>query len=639
MRARILLSALCVGLVATIAWLSQAGSQTNDTALKSWEPVAAGVFGSREGPASYAIVSGKKAILIDATVPPEAVKELGVDSIAAVLLTHHHRDTAAYAAEYRKAGVPVRAAKVGAEWLTPEGLAKYWQESIPLRTSRAAYFVLPEGVPGIDCTLEEGQSIALGDWSIAVIAAPGHTRDHTVFLAKSGKKDGPTVLFSGDAMHSAGKMWTPYTTDWDHWTDVGLKPTAETLRKLAKLAPTHLCPAHGSILTKEIPKAFLATASAVEEAGFMKSFERFSKNRLGNAPKYPFLVPKEQIASAGEKPWAKLSDHLWITGNTYVLKSRQGDGILVLDPWGQRSADQIERLRKEEKLGPVEVVGFSHAHYDHFDGIYVLNGRDRCEVWGLDLVALPLKDPFRLRAPFLDARPIKFTKEFRDGDTAAWGGYTFKFYHLPGQSWFTSGIETTIDGKHCLFTADNFFHQDQFSGTGGWMGLNRSSPIPYGISAKKVLDAAPEWVLAEHGGPYVFNAEDYRRRVKWGVAAGQACDALCVSGSHLRDWTPHRLAAEPTLQRVQPGANFAVKLTLAGTSVKAEDVRISLPGRGRFADRALTLRSQPGQEQSTTLTIPLAADIAPGRYVFSVIVADSMGREPVDAFFAVDVAK
>ena len=46
------------------------------------------------------------------------------------------------------------------------------------------------------------------------------------------------------------------------------------------------------------------------------------------------------------------------------------------------------------------------------------------------------------------------------------------------------------------------------------MGLNRSSPAVYGLSAKKVLDIAPEWVLAEHGGPYVFDAEDYRRRVR-----------------------------------------------------------------------------------------------------------------------------
>jgi glyoxylase-like metal-dependent hydrolase (beta-lactamase superfamily II) len=65
--------------------------------------------------------------------------------------------------------------------------------------------------------------------------------------------------------------------------------------------------------------------------------------------------------------------------------------------------------------------------------------------------------------------------------------------------------------KRCYFTADNFFHQDTFSGSGGWMGLNRSSPPMYAASAQKVLDAAPEWVVAEHGGPFEFSAEDFRR--------------------------------------------------------------------------------------------------------------------------------
>src|SRR5439155_943996 len=85
---------------------------------------------------------------------------------------------------------------------------------------------------------------------------------------------------------------------------------------------------------------------------------------------------------------------------------------------------------------------------------------------------------------------------------------------------FTMGVITKIDGKKCFFTADNFFHQDMFSGSGGWMGLNRSWPLPYAASAQKVLDAAPDWVLAEHGGPFEFSAEDFKRRVKWGEGGG-----------------------------------------------------------------------------------------------------------------------
>ncbi len=635
MRTRLLLAASCVVTVAVVAWFTTAQPKSD---LKYWEKVGAGVYRAKDGPHSYALVSGERVLLVDAAVPPDAVSELGAKTVEAVLLTHHHRDTAAFAGEYRAKKVPVRAPKESADYLTPEKVARFWQDSVPLRNSRTAYFVLPEGVEGVDCTLEDGKRFNFGEWNVTPIASPGHSRDHFCFLVQPAEDvNGPRYLFSGDALHSRGKLWTPYTTDWDHWTDVGLKPAAESLRKLAKLNATFILPAHGPVIKDDTAKTLTDTAEAVEEAAFMKSFERYTKQRLKDEPKYDFLVPKEQIASAGEKPWAKIADKLWITGNTYVLQSKTGDGIFVLDPWGQRSADQVAKLQKDEKLGAVELVAFSHAHYDHFDGIHVLGGRDKCDVWSLDLVAAPLKDPNRFRAPFLDPRPIKFTKELKDGETVTWGGYTFKFHHLPGQSYFTSALETAIDGKRCLFTADNFFHQDQFSGTGGWMGLNRSYPAVYGTSAQKVLDIAPERVLAEHGGPYNFSAEDYRRRVKWGAEAAKAADALCVSGNQQWDWNPNRVEFEPHLQSAKPGDKLKALLRLNNASAKGQMVTVSVRGRGVVPDSTHMLTANAGQSKETALELTLAATTKPGRYVIEVRTTDASGVEGCDCYFAVDV--
>jgi glyoxylase-like metal-dependent hydrolase (beta-lactamase superfamily II) len=285
----------------------------------------------------------------------------------------------------------------------------------------------------------------------------------------------------------------------------------------------------------------------------------------------------------------------------------------------------------------VQHVSHTNSKKDHFDGIHVLGGRDKCDVWSLDLVAAPLKDPNRYRAPFLDPRPIKFTKELRDGESAQWGGYTFKFHHLPGQSYFTSAIELTIDGKRCLFTADNFFHQDQFSGTGGWMGLNRSYPAVYGTSAQKVLDIAPERVLAEHGGPYNFSAEDYRRRVKWGEAAGKAADALCVSGSHRWDWNPNRVEFEPHLQSAKPGDKLKALLRLNNASAKGQVVVVSVRGRGIVPDSTHALVANPGQSKESALDLSLAATAKPGRYIIELRTTQGSGVEGCDCYFAVDV--
>jgi glyoxylase-like metal-dependent hydrolase (beta-lactamase superfamily II) len=637
MRSRLPFAAGCVLAVGLAAWLGPAGPP-DATPKAVWQRVhtdgALTVFRNDTAHAAYLLAVGEKALLIDAPGDPDRLKPPPGVAVEAVLLTHHHRDTVAGVGDWLRAKVPVRAAKASAEWLARESVAKFWKESIPLRSSGTAYFVVPEGIDGIDHSLADGSTIDFAGYKVTVAATPGHRRDHLAFAVSKPGAAGPLV-FCGDAATGGGKLWTPFTTDWDHWTDAGLNPAAESLRKLARLKPAALFPARGPVVA-ENPAALLdKDAAAVEEVAFLKSFERFT-NRLGKPPRYAFLVPREQVGSAGEKPWARVSEHLWLTGNTYVLVSKQGNACLVLDPWGQRSVEQVEKLRKAENLGPVEVVAFSHAHYDHYDGVYTLPGRDGYKVWGLAIVAEPLKDPFRFRALFLDARPIRFDRVLKDGETAAWREYSLKFHALPGQTAFTSGIETTIDGKRCLFTADNFFHQEQYSGSGGWMGLYRSYPVVYARSAKKVLDLAPEWVLAEHGGPYVFDAEDYRRRVRWGEAAGKAADAVCVTGDHRLDWNPHRVSIEPVLLAARPGdeVQATVRIEAGG---KSGPVHLRFEGRGIVPDRAWDFEKVADTGQTVSWRFRLPEKLAPGRYVFAVRGVGTEHGDFADPFLAVEV--
>src|SRR5262249_44657583 len=89
-------------------------------------------------------------------------------------------------------------------------------------SSRTAYLVVPVGLDGIDCSLEDGQMIDWHGWNIQVIATPGHARDHVAFAAR--KKDGPLLVFCGDALASPGKLGAPDTTDWD--PRAGARPEA-----------------------------------------------------------------------------------------------------------------------------------------------------------------------------------------------------------------------------------------------------------------------------------------------------------------------------------------------------------------------------------------------------------------------------
>ncbi|MCI0640128.1 MAG: MBL fold metallo-hydrolase [Gemmataceae bacterium] len=621
----------CFVLIGLIAYLRIAGSAQSPP--ERWSAVAPGVFRTGGFPAGYAIVEGGTALLIDA---PNAAKDwhsLGVQKLDWIALTSYHRDSCAVADAFARDRISVFAPKGAHEWLSPDGVKKYWQESLPLRSSRTAYQVLPAGIEGVDYILENGKRFQWRGWDIEVVESPGHARAQVSLLARKGK-GGPLLAFVGGAFAVTGKLWAPYTTDWDHWTDAGLGPAAKSLRLLADKNPDILCPAYGPVVSKNARAALFQTAEAVEEVGFLKSFERFTKNRLGNAPQYRFLK-KEQAESNGSKPWSQVSEHLYLTGNTYVLVSRD-NSCLMFDPWDKRSADQFAKLQAEKKLGPLEVVMFSHAHYDHYDGIYHLPDRDKLEVWALDLVTIPVAQPYLLRAPFLDARPVRFDKMPKDGDTLVWREYRFRFHHLPGQTEYTMGVEAAIDGKRYFFTADNFFHQDMFSGSGGWMGLNRSFPPLYAHSAKKVLEAAPDWVLAEHGGPFEFSAEDFRRRVEWGKAAAKAADALCMSGDHQHDWNPHRIRVEPLLQPAKPGTTVKAKLVVQNVLPKKLDYKMTLDGRGIVPDQSWDIDVAGKATAMREFSIRVPEKLSVGRHAFVIHSRKGAELDASDAFLVIE---
>jgi glyoxylase-like metal-dependent hydrolase (beta-lactamase superfamily II) len=243
----------------------------------------------------------------------------------------------------------------------------------------------------------------------------------------------------------------------------------------------------------------------------------------------------------------------------------------------------------------------------------------------------------RLRAPFLDARPVKVDRRILDGQTRSWREYRLRFVSLPGQTEYTMGVETTIDGKHCFFTADNFFHQDQFSGSGGWMGLNRSFPLPYAESAQKVLDAAPDWVLAEHGGAMEFSAEDFRRRVQWGKASAQAADAICVSGQHRMDWDPHGVHVEPLVQKARAGHLVSAVLVAGNPLARLRKITVLLEGRNLMHDETWELELPRSGTARWPFTVRLSDKTPPGRHVFPLRIREGEQEDPSDSFLILDV--
>jgi hypothetical protein len=169
------------------------------------------------------------------------------------------------------------------------------------------------------------------------------------------------------------------------------------------------------------------------------------------------------------------------------------------------------------------------------------------------------------------------------------------------------------------------------------MGLNRSWPLPYGASAQKVLDAKPDWVLAEHGSAMEFNAEDFRRRVEWAKESARAADAICTSGNHRRDWDPHRIHIEPLVQKAKPGDTLKGTLVAFNPLTKGEKLTVVLEGRGLTPDQKWDLDVAAGGTARREVTVRLGEKVPPGRHVFSLRVSGAESIDGCDAFVVADV--
>lgn len=107
----------------------------------------------------------------DAGAAVRGCAEAGVEATD-VLVTHHHGD--------HTAGIGVLKARYGCRVYSPEAVR----------------------VAGTDAEVSDGQSLVFGDWTVRVLATPGHTRTGVCYFCTHPAE--PPVLYSGDTLFSGG---------------------------------------------------------------------------------------------------------------------------------------------------------------------------------------------------------------------------------------------------------------------------------------------------------------------------------------------------------------------------------------------------------------------------------------------------
>jgi glyoxylase-like metal-dependent hydrolase (beta-lactamase superfamily II) len=639
----------CLTLAVLCALVSCAEAPPRES---TWQHVTEEVWRSPGSPAAYALVDGDAAILFGAAAGADTseLPYAGIAAIEGVYLTHHHRDSAARAGAWTALGLPVRAPRASAPWLTPEDVQKFWRDFVPSATPPGLaglhaktfatwdYLVLPEGLAAVECSIDDGAAFDWRGWTITPVATPGHSRGHVAYAAR--RKNAPAtkpLVFCGDALAAPGKLWTPYTAEWDPSGDNGLRASAASLRALAALEPEALFPEHGAPILEATVAALSKSGAAAEEAAFLKSYERYSKDRKANPPPVKYL-DRYQVGTDGRKPWTRLSEHLHFTGTTYALSSRRG-GLCLIDPFGELIAAQVVRAQLQRLARDVEIAIVTHAHGDHYSGVHDLASRGGLDVWALDQVATVIAEPAYQRTPHAHPRPIAVERAFRDGQRVDWHEYTFTFRRLPGHTRSGSAVLTEIDGHRVAFVGDTFLHADQDGGSGGWSGFNGGFPSDYADSAGVLLAERPEWILCSRGGAFDFVAPDWERRIAWGAAAAQACDRLSVSGRHRFDWDPGLVRVEPFVSRAVAGATTQVELVVNNPLDLPQTLAVEIAGRGLFDDVRRSVQVPPAGSMRLLLTLKILDAAIPGPHVVPLRILAGDVERGDDAYFVLEVAR
>jgi len=80
-----------------------------------------------------------------------------------------------------------------------------------------------------------------------------------------------------------------------------------------------------------------------------------------------------------------------------------------------------------------------------------------------------------------------------------------------------------------------------------------------------------------------------------------------------------------------------VTIGVAGHGPRGDALTLHASGRGIVNDFHTGMNSTVGATRTLGTTFTVLEGAKPGRHVIPIRVEDSSGREPVDAFFAVDV--
>jgi len=456
----------------------------------------------------YVLKDGNRALLIDfgSGHVLNLLGQIGVSRVDAILHTHHHRDQCQGDSRAVAERIPIIVPEHERHLF--EDAENFWRNRriFELYYVRNDFFTVTQNIP-VAGALRDYDTHRWGPYELLIYPTPGHTLGSVCLI---GAVDGKKVAFTGDLIHSPGKVVNLYELQYQYGSTDGVDFAIFSLTRVREQGPELVCPSHG--------EPFLQPEAGITDVihklkGWYAAYAPESTLTVENKPYAvtPHLIASYQTTSSS---YALISD----SGKALFVDYGSGSGnffnsYMTATPVHDRMGfveHTLAELKASYGLKAVDVIMPSHMHDDHLNGFPHLVRHHGAKVWCYENMVDVLQNPRGYNLGCILGEPMKIDRAFRNGDTFKWEEFEFQVFHSPGHTEYQMALFATIDGARVAFTGDAFFP------TGSANSLLRHNLIfrnwvendSHVKSIRTILEHEPNIVAPGHGKPFLSNKAD-----------------------------------------------------------------------------------------------------------------------------------
>jgi len=531
----------------------------------------------------YLVRDGSRAVLVDFGSGRilDHLAGLGVDHVDWVLHTHHHRDQCQ--GDFRAVERRIPIAVPAHERHLFADAESFWRNRrvFHLYYVRNDFNTLTEDVP-VAAVLRDYETFRWNGRDVFVLPTPGHTLGSVSLLMDV---DGHRTAFTGDLMHSPGKLVNLWDTQVNYGGAEGIDLGAYSLARLREAKPALVCPSHG----EPMPDPDAAIAATVDR---LTEYYRF---QTGDDPSVGFR---------GYAVSPHLVAHHLTTSSFYAILSKSGKAMFV--DYGSASWTHFESFERatavtdrirfvehsiddlESRFGmkSVDVAMPSHMHDDHLNGFPHLVRNHGTRIWCYENMVDILQRPRGHNLGCILGEPIEVARSFRNGERFQWEEYDFEVTHSPGHTEYQMALFVTIDGARVAFTGDAFFPPDDpHAGVlrHNLIFRNRVESDSHLKSIRNLIEHEPTLIAPGHGKPFAASrgellATEQKMRRQDELFRGIVADPDVNFGLD-----PSWCSLYPYQMQLGPGASAEAELRVRNHRDRPMQIEAALVGPGEWA--------------------------------------------------------